>query len=72
MIDAPTDTRYEREPPHCPTCSCGMDSEVARLRGALEKYGHHDEECASENNDQYVGAFPCNCGLDAALKDPQS
>jgi hypothetical protein len=31
----------------------------------------HTEECASENNAKGVGAFPCNCGLDAALRSLQ-
>jgi hypothetical protein len=41
---------------------------IAMMREALKPYLMHTEECASENNDQHVGALPCNCGLDADLK----
>jgi hypothetical protein len=44
------------------------DTKVSVVLGA---WLMHTEECASENNAKGVGAFPCNCGLDAALRSLQ-
>jgi hypothetical protein len=40
------------------------------VREIVEGLGHwlcHDESCKSENNDKYVGAYQCDCGLDRAI-----
>jgi hypothetical protein len=52
ISEALAGTRYARE---------------SDLVAALKRYGYHDESCKSHNNDKFVGAFPCDCGLDAAL-----
>lgn len=47
-------------------------AEAERLRAALEKYGNHTPNCGSYDLVQDAdgwGWAPCDCGLEAALKE---
>jgi rubrerythrin len=41
------------------------EAELATLRGALERYGHHDWTCSNHD-----AVYECDCGLLAALATP--
>lgn len=48
-----------------------LTQENARLRDALDKYGHHFVECISREANPFNYEFKkCDCGYEQALKSP--
>jgi hypothetical protein len=46
-----------------------LTAECARLRAALVRYGHHEEDCPAWGAPER--AQPCRCGLDALLEETE-
>jgi hypothetical protein len=47
-----------------------LTAECARLREALIRYGHHEEDCPAWGAPEPLP--PCRCGLDALLEETES